>query len=98
MLAESSCGSETSSSCRTVSPPTPESKTPIGRARVASGGGAGTAPMVGAVSGGRRVPPRGVRRDGPRGRAACALLADLVDRGLQRVRDLLGDAQALGAV
>ena len=30
---KSSCGSETSSSCSTVSPPTPESKTPIGRAR-----------------------------------------------------------------
>src|SRR5271165_6544481 len=30
---KSSCGSWTRSSCRTVSPPTPESNTPIGRSR-----------------------------------------------------------------
>src|SRR5713226_2495358 len=30
---KSSCGSDTSSSCRTVRPPTPESKTAIGRSR-----------------------------------------------------------------
>src|SRR3954454_2685548 len=35
---KSSCGSATSSSCRTVKPPTPESKTPIGRRRGSSGG------------------------------------------------------------
>src|SRR5215211_936394 len=34
---KSSCGSCTSSSCSTVSPPTPESKTPTGRRRSSSG-------------------------------------------------------------
>src|SRR3954449_5722073 len=89
---KSSCGRDTRSSWRTVRPPTPESKTPIGRARYAAGG-AGTAPILGAVPAGRPVPPGG-RRDGSwgaRGMAArlAALLADLVDRALQRVRDLL---------
>src|SRR4051794_36062710 len=39
---KSSCGSCTSSSCSTVSPPTPESNTPTGRRRSASGAGEGT--------------------------------------------------------
>src|SRR3954447_5152539 len=87
---KSSCGSETSSSWSTVSPPTPESKTPIGRARYAAGG-AGTAPMVGAGPGGSR---------GARGKAgpSVGLLADPVDRVLQLVGDLLGDRAALRLV
>src|SRR5215212_11411288 len=39
---KSSCGSDTRHSCRTVSPPTPESKTAIGSSESA----AGTAPML----------------------------------------------------
>src|SRR3954469_13388958 len=87
---KSSCGSETSSSWSTVSPPTPESKTPMGRARYAAGG-AGTAPMVGAVPGGSR---------GARGKAeaSAGLLADAVDGVLQLVGHLLGDRAALGRV
>ena len=38
---KSSCGSWTSSSCSTVSPPTPESNTPTGRRRTSSGAGCG---------------------------------------------------------
>src|SRR3954470_22353665 len=65
---KSSCGSWTSSSCSTVRPPTPESKTPIGRARYAAGGAAaGTGPILGAVPAGRPVAPHGGGRDGSRG-------------------------------
>src|ERR1700722_2596018 len=42
---KSSCGSSTSSSCRTVSPPTPESKTAIGRSLGALAG-VDTAAMI----------------------------------------------------
>ena len=59
---------DTSSSCRTVSPPTPESKTPTGRRRGLGSARATTPPVCHAA--GR-----------PCGRAR--LLADAVDRGLE---------------
>ena len=64
-------GSCTSSSCRTVSPPTPESKTAIGRAR-GSAGREATAAMVGGPA------PRATAGT-PRVSPSCAATPSIVD-------------------
>src|SRR5262249_43749137 len=78
---KSSCGSRTSSSCRTVSPPTPESKTAIGRSR-GSGGEDGA--DIGAILGpdAATLPVS----------AVAAVATDRVDRVLELVDDRARDA------
>src|SRR4051794_3584870 len=93
---KSSWGSWTSSSCRTVSPPTPESNTPTGRRRSSSGASAMAGDGIARQS---RTAPRGSARRAraPRddARAQSLRLGDAVDRALDLLDDRLGDARVL---
>src|SRR3954447_18651171 len=80
---KSSCGSWTRSSCSTVRPPTPESKTAIGRRRGSAGRG-GT---------GRDASPGCLRAP-----AGLVVLLDVVDRRAELAGDLAGDVVAVAAL
>src|SRR3954471_13176994 len=77
---KSSCGSATSSSWSTVRPPTPESKTPIGRSR----GTGVTPPMLS-----RRAGRRG--HGGPPAATSSASPLGVARRGVDRVLELADD-------
>src|SRR4051812_17484524 len=95
---KSSCGNWTSSSCSTVRPPTPESNTPTGRRRSASGDGGAGGATTPPVWPGRRAPRSAHARLTPPPRSPsppASGLAHAVDRGLELVDDRLDDRGVL---